>query len=329
MERHIEERIAHDYRLKIDKVERNKKVMKLTTNRGEYALKETILQDKEDERFIHMLRRLERIGYHKLVPILPNKYGEYTLNLGDKIYYLMPWIEDERYEGRETKEEKIISEMGVIHRLTVQKDPFKKELFEKSTKQLLKRWDMKRLEIERFADEAERKVYPSPFELTFLTNAHFFITSCEQAQEHIEKWHDACIEAETFRTVLCHGHLSRQHVHFTREGKPIIFNFERAHYDTPSRDLALFCRSAFHYSLWDDEEMLRWFAIYDYHLPLYDEELQLMFAYLSFPEPIYSAMQQYKRKPQKSSELEHVARLERRVLMLAKAHRLKTYLLKK
>lgn len=329
MNRHTAERISLNYRLDIEGVKRHKKVMKLTTNRGEYALKETILQDKDDERFIHMLRRLERLGYHKLVPILPTQYGEYTITLDNKVYYLMPWVEDEAFESRETKEEKIISEMGIIHRLTAQKDTFKKDLFEQSTKQLLKKWDMKRLEIERFADEAERKVYPSPYELTFLTNAHFFITLCEQAKEHIEKWHDACLESDTFRTVLCHGHLSRQHVHFTREGKPIILNFERASYDTPSRDLALFCRSAFHYTLWDDEQMMRWFAIYDYHLPLYDEELQLMFAYLSFPEPIYSSMKQYKNMHRNMSELEHVAKLERRVLMMAKVHRLKSYLLKK
>lgn len=328
MNRQTSERISHHYRLDIEHVEWKKKVMKLTTNRGEFALKETMLQDKDDERFIHMLRRLERIGYRNLVPILPTKYGEYTINLGNKVYYLMPWIEDELYKGRETKEEKIIAEMGVIHRLTAQKDTFNKELFEQSTKQLLKRWDMRRLEIEKFADEAERKIYPSPYELTFLTNTHHFIRSCEEAKEHIEEWHDACLESDKFRTVLCHGHLSRQHVHFTKEGKPVIFNFERASYDTPSRDLALFCRSAFHYSLWDDEQMMRWFAIYDYHLPLYDEELQLMFAYLSFPEPIHSSMKQYTGLHRTKSELDHVARLERRVLMMAKAHRLKNYLLK-
>ncbi|HHY22606.1 MAG TPA: spore coat protein YsxE, partial [Bacilli bacterium] len=148
MNRHTAERISLNYRLDIEGVKRHKKVMKLTTNRGEYALKETILQDKDDERFIHMLRRLERLGYHKLVPILPTQYGEYTITLDNKVYYLMPWVEDEAFESRETKEEKIISEMGIIHRLTAQKDTFKKDLFEQSTKQLLKKWDMKRLEIE-------------------------------------------------------------------------------------------------------------------------------------------------------------------------------------
>ncbi len=239
------------------------------------------------------LRKLTKLGFKQAVSVLPTKYGEYTIATGTHTYYLMPWIEPIEYTARESQEEKLASQLGVIHRLTVKTEPFLKEHVDESFQQLLIHWDMRRLELTRFADQAERKTYMSPFELSFLTHAYMLDQMVEEAREHLQKWYDLCLEREKYRTVLCHGRLQRSHALFSPEQEPLLLNFERASIDTPARDMASFCRYSFPNAYWSEEEVLRWFMRYERHLPLLEEEKYLTCAYLNFPEPIIFAVEAY------------------------------------
>ncbi|ARK31614.1 spore coat protein YsxE [Halalkalibacter krulwichiae] len=297
------------------------KVKKVTTNHGTFALKETTMTPAQADGFIHALRKLTKLGYTHAVPVYPTKYGEYTLFNGTHTYYLMPWMEPLEYTARESQEQKLASQLGIIHRLTVKTQPFVKENVDESYQQLLRRWEMRRLELNRFADEAERKTYMSPFELTFLTHAHMLDQMAEAAKGHLQKWYETCLEKEKYRTVLCHGRMNRSHAFFNRENEPYLINFERSSIDTPSRDIASFCRYSFRHAFWVEEEILQWFYQYERHLPLLEEEKHLLCAYLNFPEPIAFAVDAYlANKGQR--EFEHVQRLEKRLTSMRRVQRL-------
>lgn len=298
------------------------KVKKITTHQGVYALKETTMTAHQADEFIHALRKLTRLGYKQAVPILPTKYGEYTIATGTHTYYLMPWMEPIEYTARESQEEKLASQLGVIHRLTVKTEPFLKEQIDESFQQLLIRWERRRLELTRFADQAERKTYMSPFELTFLTHAFMLDQMALTAKDHLQKWYDLCLERGKYRTVLCHGRIQRSHALFSPANEPLLLNFERASIDTPARDIASFCRYSFPNAYWSEEEVLRWFMRYERHLPLLEEEKYLTCAYLNFPEPIAYAMEAYVNNQSQMSELEHVQRLEKRLTSMRKVQRL-------
>ncbi|MFC0557822.1 spore coat protein YsxE [Halalkalibacter alkalisediminis] len=298
------------------------KVKKVTTHRGVFALKETTMTKEQSDGFIHALRKLTKLGYKQAVPILPTKYGEYTLHNGTHTYYLMPWMESLEYTARESQEQKLASQLGVIHRLTVKTQAFVKENVEESYQQLLRRWEMRRLELNRFADQAERKTYMSPFELTFITHAYMLDQMAEAAKNHLMKWYELCLEKEKYRTVLCHGRLNRTHTFFTPDNEPLLLNFERAGLDTPSRDIASFCRYSFRHALWVEEEVLKWFVNYEQHLPLLEEEKHLVCAYLNFPEPIAFAVDAYLANKGTMREYEHVQRLEKRLTSMRRVQRL-------
>jgi spore coat protein YsxE len=298
------------------------KIKKVTTNRGVFALKETMMNAAQSDGFIHALRKLTKLGYKQAVPIFPTKYGEYTIQTGTHTYYLMPWMEQVEYTARETQEQKLASQLGIIHRLTVKTQAFLKENVEESYQQLLRRWEMRRLELNRFTDQAERQTYTSPFELTFLTHAHMLDQMAETAKIHLEKWYEICLEKEKYRTVLCHGRTNRSHAFFTPENEPLLLNFEKACIDTPSRDIASFCRYSFRHAYWVEEEVLQWFYNYERHLPLLEEEKHLICAYLSFPEPIAFAVDSYIANKGTMREFEHVQRLEKRLTSMRRVQRL-------
>ncbi|GAE34934.1 spore coat protein YsxE [Halalkalibacter akibai] len=298
------------------------KIKKVTTNRGVFALKETRMSPEQADSFIHALRKLTKLGYTQTVPVYPTKYGEYVLQTGDYAYYLMPWVEPIEYTARETQEQKLASQLGIIHRLTVKTQPFLKENVEESYQQLLRRWEMRRLELSRFADQAERKTYMSPFELTFITHAHMLDQMAEVAKGHLEKWFELCLEKEKYRTVLCHSRMNRTHSFFSPENEPLLLNFERACVDTPSRDIASFCRYSFRHAYWVEEEVLQWFHNYESHLPLLEEEKHLICAYLNFPEPIAFAVDAYLENRGTAGEFGHVQRLEKRLTSMRRVQRL-------
>ncbi|MDT8859505.1 spore coat protein YsxE [Alkalihalobacillus sp. MEB130] len=298
------------------------KIKKITTNHGVFALKETTMSRHQADDFVHALRKLTKLGYNKAIPILPNKYGEYTLSTGTNTYYLMPWVERVEYTARESQEQKLASQLGVIHRLTVKTQPFVKDHVEEAYNQLLQRWEMRQLELKRFADQAEQKTYMSPFELTFITHAFMLDRMAEVAKEHLKKWYETCLEKEKYRTVLCHGRVNRSHSFFTADNEPLLLNFERAGIDTPSRDLASFCRYSFKHAYWVEEEVLQWFVNYERHLPLLEEEKHLMCAYLNFPEPIAFAVDSYLKNKGSAREFEHVQRLEKRLTSMRRVQRL-------
>lgn len=316
------ESILFYYDLYPTEIEDLGKIKKVTTNRGVFALKESTVPPHQADEFVQSIRKLTKLGYKQMVPVLPTKYGEYTVTTGTHTYYVMPWIEEIEYTAREPKEDKLASQLGVIHRLTVKTQPFIKDNIDESYQQLLRRWEMRRLELNRFADQAEQKVYMSPFELTFLTHAHMLDQMAQSAKVHLEKWYELCLEKEKYRTVLCHGRIQRTHAIFTPENEPLLLNFERAAIDTPARDLASFCRYSFPKVYWSEDDVLRWFMRYESHLPLLEEEKHLTCAYLNFPEPIAYAVEAYVNGQGEMRELEHVQRLEKRLTSMRRVQRL-------
>lgn len=303
------------------------KIKKLTTQRGQFALKETQLQHSQTDELIHALHRLSKLGYKQVVPILPTKFGEYIVTMGKQSYYLMPWMQSPEYTARESIEEKLVDQMGVIHRLTVKTQELSLEQLERSYRQLLSKWETRQLDLIHFADQAEQKIYMSPFELTYLTHVHTLDQMAEAAKMYLNKWYEAAKEKGKYRSVLNHGRLSRSHALFTVENDPFLINFERVSLDTPARDLATFCRHSFPYAQWSEEEVLKWFARYEHHLPLLEEEKHLLCSYLNFPEPIVYALDFYQNKENQWSELAHVQRLEKRILSMMKAQHLAAKLL--
>ncbi|SDC24111.1 spore coat protein YsxE [Shouchella lonarensis] len=318
----IYEAILFYYDLQPIDVEDRGKIKKVTTDRGTFALKETEMTRLQADEFIHALRKLSKQAYRQFVPVLPTKFGEYTIIADAHCYYLMPWIEQVAYTDRVTMEEKIADQMGVIHRLTVQTEEVSREQLDASCERLLTRWEERMDVLKQFARRAEEKNYIAPFELSFLTHFVMFEQLYKQAQSYLEKWYEATVEKGTYRSVLTHGRMSRHHTLFNEKNEPLLLNFEQASLDTPARDLASFCRHSFPFSLWSEDAVFRWLHCYEQHLPLLDSEKQLTCAYMMYPEPIYYAVHDYIENASQKQEVDHVKRLEKRVIALRKVQRL-------
>lgn len=314
--------VLFQYDLYPEKIETFGKVKKAYTTNGTYALKETKMSRDETEWLIHVIKRLDRIGFHYVVPILPTKYGDYVLRYGDLVYYLMPWYEDHTtFRHPVHPEEVMVEELAKLHGLTERTQEYSEELLEESYETLKKRWTYRRLEMERYADRIEGDVYLSPFQLTFLTHFQRSLQMADEAERQLSSWIQGAKEKKSFRSVLCHGKPSRSHTCFDQYGSAYFINFEKAVLDTPSRDLALMFRHFFQSRPWDEQEGQHWLQLYERHFALFDEERHLFMSYLAFPESLYQTVDAYTREDNKMTELQAVTQLEKKVLTMNRIQR--------
>ncbi|SDZ04805.1 spore coat protein YsxE [Evansella caseinilytica] len=314
--------VLFQYDLYPETIETVGKVKKIHTGNGIFALKETKMSAEEADWFVHVIRRLERIGFHYLVPVLPTKYGDYVVRYGEQAYYLMPWYTDHtefRYPVQ--PEEVMAEELAKLHGLTERTQEYSEEVLEESYGVLKKRWAHRRLEMERYADQIEGTVYLSPFQLTFLTHFQRSLHMVEEAERHLTSWMEGAKQKKNFRSVLCHGRPSRKHTCFDQYGTGYFFNFEKAVLDTPARDVALMFRHFFQSRPWDEHEGLHWLQLYEKHFALFDEERHLFMSYLVFPESLYLTVDNYMKKEKQYTELEAVTHLERKVLTMNRIYR--------
>ncbi|TMW71606.1 spore coat protein YsxE [Alteribacter natronophilus] len=315
--------VLFHYDLYPERVESFGKVSKIHTSRGTFALKKTQLSREEGDWFIHVMRRLDRIGFHYVVPVIQTKYGDFLVRRGNDTYYLMPWYEaHERFQHPVSKEDVILEETAKLHGLTEKNQDYSEETIQASFDSLKRRWDHRKLEMERFADQAESRMYMSPFELTFLTHFHRMTQMAEAAEEHLESWVEMCKEKKAFRSVLCHGRLNKSHVLFDQYGSGYFLNFERAVLDTPARELAILFRHYFQSQPWDTAEGIHWLGTYERHFSLFDEERHLLMSYLAFPESVFHSVDLYRNEQREKTQLQLVTHLERRILSLNRTNRL-------
>ncbi|OIJ10585.1 spore coat protein YsxE [Anaerobacillus alkalilacustris] len=322
--------ILFQYDLYPGKIEQFGKVKKITSPKGTFALKESNMTQEQANWFSHVMRRLEKIDYYQVVPVIPNKYGDLTITHGNKTFYLQPWFWEEAEVPDEKKEIILFRQLGKLHSLTVKPQEFSKDTIENSYQELLKRWEKRRLEMEYFAELCERKTYMSPFELTFLTHYSRMEQLANTASNYLKEWYDDCLEKQTFRAVLCHGKLDRSHIFYHPNGYGYLFNFEKAVLDTPVRDLAISFRKSFQYTLWKEDQGADWLGTYERYLLLEEEEKKLFASYLIYPELIYNCVDHYNRRDGSITELQYVQILEKRIITMTRVnHFIHNILLKK
>ncbi|WP_257346346.1 spore coat protein YsxE [Pseudalkalibacillus decolorationis] len=303
--------ILYYYDLFPEKIESYGQVQKITTSRGSYALKEAKMDQEQMTWFLHCMERLGEIGYNRVVPIVPTKYGDPYVFNGYHFYYLTKWLENDARTSFQY-EDFMIDELGKIHSNTVKAQSFSEEVVKDSYGALVRRFEERQLEMERFTEMSERQTYISPFELRYLSQFHRLMRMAEDAKQHVVGWYQGCEEEKRYRSVLCHGRPFRGHIVLDQLGEGNFINFEKTILDTPVRDLAYFYRAAAHYPEWSEQAALEWLGQYERHLPLLPEEKLLLASYLKFPEPVFSTIQTY-QGTHELSQLELVRRLDRKL----------------
>lgn len=287
-------------------------VYKAITPYGSFICKRTQAAPQRLHLVSGVLRHLEQKGWDGAVPFFHTKYDEPYVLHGEDTYYLTAW-----QPGAEKWEEEplawakpAVERLAELHHLTQNfrfDDPRQVEPLIDS---LLRRWDSMLHMTERAAEAAGHRLYPSPFDVVFLANHAYVKEMAQSAIRLLRDWRERHRTHAHFRLSFIHG--SPQPAHFLpdRNGKVRMLNFDRAVFDTPTRDLAMFYRTYF-YLAGDEAGASQLYRHYSEIFPLRPEETNLLAAFLTYPERIMRDISTYYSEKNEWSELYAVKRLEK------------------
>lgn len=301
--------IVQYYDLKLKFTERHGRVIKIYTDKGDFALKEIDARHGLD--FLHYIQQLFQLGYNRIVPIYPTVDGRYGVLANDSLYYLMPWLENKEEENRYQKHLDLFREIARLHMLTVREVPVEKEDREEHYQKTKARWEIEQQALEKFVEQSEKELYMSPFQLQFCTMYSEIAGGQQYALNKLSEWYEATKERTKARSVIIHGKLSHEHFLYDEKGYGYFSNFEKTTVASPIHDLLPYLDRTFHTFPQQFDQSLKWLDAYFRHFPFKDEEMLLFLSYLAHPGPIFRTIEKYFSSGKEKSEIRYVMRLQK------------------
>ncbi|MBM7644728.1 spore coat protein YsxE [Scopulibacillus daqui] len=283
-------RILFHYDFQPVHMERKGSVLKIETHRGSFALKGTPMSESQQRTFLAARQAIAGLSINAL-PLLPNKYGGLIINNESKCYYLMPWI-NETAKDVYAKYERLIDAAAFMHsgtKRTVKRNKEETNIF---YKQMLDVWQKRKAFFERFADFAEHRTYPSPFEQFYLTTFALLMREHEQMRNVLDQWFQGNAENEEAAIVLCHHRLSPEHL-LTADEQNYLISLEHAYLDSPAVDLVYLFKSAGEDLRLDDEQYKNLIQRYQAICPLPRQEKLLLKSLIHDTDIFYKMLAGY------------------------------------
>jgi spore coat protein YsxE len=280
--------------------EHGKDKWRVGTDRGIFLLEKTYEHTAQLYFVAYWLHYLFHRGVRSVIPFCVTKYGEPYIATSEGIYLLYPWIEEANtVQSMPNWEAKVLKEVGRIHRISEQAKEKWRGYAPISLKQIKQRWENGITQIA--VVETKQKEWRNELERNIIEDAGYVKQFAEWALQELNKATEK-IEEKGLVRVLCHGRIHRRNIIVDTDHHFYFTRFERANFDTPVRDLAIFFRRYAPYYQWSIQKGREWLAAYEAERLLTEEERQLLSCYVLFPEKLVQIARNYMLDPNKKQK---------------------------
>ncbi|MGE6629061.1 spore coat protein YsxE [Bacillus sp. NPDC077027] len=295
--------VLYEYGLEAEYIESvSPAVLRVYTKQGVFALKQ--IKANRNIQFTDQMLELESKGYRLFVPIYRTRNGSFfsSGSEGRFVYYLMPWLANEKREEQDDKHEYMFQEIARLHQRTEVMTDITEHEIEAHYTQIKDKWEAEKEMYEQLIERAEHAWYMSPFELAAAMYFSETMSASGFALERLEDWHEEMKEKDTTRVVLNHGQLSIHHFLYNDVGTGHFTNFERSRVASPIYDLLTFYFRTFKTYPTTCPECTSWFYTYQKGNPLREEEIHLFLSYLAYPQGVFDVVKAYEAGNQDEME---------------------------
>jgi len=303
----------YDMYAQIIDVVKEPNVYKAITPYGSFVCKRTAAPKGRLSFVAGVLRHLQHRGWNGAVPFIYSKYDEPYISGDQYNYYLTAWQPGMPMDGQFAAwAQGTVVRLAELHHLTQNyrfDDPRQVEPLVDS---LLARWEHWLSQLERYKAEAADRAYSSPFDVVFLANQAFIADTAKTAINALRDWRERHRTHAHFRLSIIHGYPNPAHTVMVEQGDVRLLNFDRAVFDTPVRDLTIFYRTCFQTAV-DPAVASDLYRNYTSVFPLRPDEIELLVAFLLYPERVMRDLENYYARKRDWDELYAVKRLERNI----------------
>ncbi|GAA0355202.1 phosphotransferase [Bacillus horti] len=304
--------VVREYGLHPHRIENIGKVQKLHTQRGNFALKKMQTEPQQVEFVQRIISKLGEKQYSQLLFPVCNQFGDSFIQIGGDTYYLTPWVEDKiEFKYRADWEEKMLMALAHLHSLSIDTGIERNTPHSLPTTRLIDRWSSRLKKMEEVRSFAQDRELQSPVEAIFLTHFDYLTELSQRAIDYLKQWEDKADLSKSSQTVLCHGHVYRNHVLQSKENQFYLINFDYASFDSPAKDLALFFRRHQETAFGAEGVAIEWLAKYEEAFQLARADKILLAIFLLFPERVFKEMENYYQAIRSWHPLKHAKYLEK------------------
>ena len=250
-----------------------------------FAVKKSNVSNERMQLWLQTYTIISNLQLDFMMPILLTNDGQLFVYVNDKIYYIMPWINDHKTY----RVKKIFRLLGQLHVKT--KHPYEyKQSFEIPLNSFKDECNDAFKFIYQTIEQFERKYYMSPFELQVCTHFHNIEKVFKHILYYIDDFNDECQKQIEWHYSLCHGYLQLDHIISAEQ--MYFINWERAHFTHPIKDLIHFLKQANQMNNLRDA-LMNDFSSYLEENRLFRHEYILLFIYLLNPSTYVNTIKQH------------------------------------
>ncbi|WP_079708353.1 phosphotransferase [Paraliobacillus ryukyuensis] len=268
------------------------RVWKIMTQKRIFALKKSTLTDQTIGQWYTLYRLRESKQLFFIVPVYQNITGSIYTKVDNSIYYLMPWIPEEKEHPGQGTTKDFFASLGRLHGATKQSYYVNYTATEEQIKWNKLEMEKKYERLLMYIDRLEEKRYMSPFGLEVCTQFH----QVEQIFQALARSYDnylTDVKSEEFEfQSICHGYPTASHYLATTDAGCFI-NWDYAHMGDPMMELA----TAIYYQTYRHDtnilHITEAIPYYEKQSPLTFSQLDLLAIYLLQPDAYLAVIQQY------------------------------------
>ncbi len=283
------------FNLRVEHLERVRKVVKVDTSTGSYALKRVIPAREKIQFAFRVVEYLNSKGFEAAVPFLLTKTGEPLYNQGEAGYVLSPWIEGKEADFK-CREDLVLAAdiMGRLHRAAVGFCLPEGEWVRNVLGQWPLRW---KRGLEELRDLVEERVDAAAQDFFAVMRPILpeLLRQGVQALELLNHRGNYLLQVEGARArrCLCHRDLVHHNLIIDRFGKVHIIDFEYCALELPVADVGRFLRKALPQTGWDWTKVKPLLRVYGEVYPLTAEDRWMLLALLTFPHDWWRLVRRY------------------------------------
>jgi CotS family spore coat protein len=289
------ELIEDSYGFKIYNAEAKKNIVKIETDCGVKCFKRAHMSPAYFLFLYTAVNHLKNNGFEGVVPYSTTLDGSICIPNDKYVYYVVDWIESRECRFKKENELKMaIKAAADLHKASVGYTPPKGAKPRVYYNRWVEKFKKKCEELQGFKKEIEAKEYKTDFDEIFYQNIPYYENQAKESIAMIEEGPYREISSESERKgEFCHHDMANHNFLIDAKDNVYLIDFDYCIMDTRLHDVSSLVIRNMRYGIWDTHKAYFILNEYDRNYSINEKELQVMKAFITFPQDFWQVGLQY------------------------------------
>lgn len=305
--------IEDSYGFKIKNIEKIRNICRIETDCGVKCFKKAHMSPSYFLFIYSAVNHLKNAGFEGVVPYSTALDGSICIPEDKYVYYVVDWVESRECRFKKEDELKLaIKAAADFHKSSIGYKPPKGAKPRIYYNKWVEKFEKKCVELLEFSKAIEDKEYIDEFDEIYSKHlAHYWNQAKESISMIKESPYEEISRLSEGKGEFCHHDLANHNFLISGEDMVYLIDFDYCIMDTRLHDLSSLIIRNMRYGAWDIDKACFILNEYDRHYSINTKELQVMKAFMTFPQDFWQVGLQYYTEKQPWTMEHFLMRLNR------------------